>query len=68
MRTNGVRKDIIQFIRNYQKAHGYPPTHREIARGIGRSLSGLHYVLAGMVLDGLVAKDDRIPRSIRVLR
>lgn len=48
MTVNGKRsiqleKDIVDFVNRYKEEHGYPPTIRDICKGVGRSSTSTIY-------------------------
>lgn len=56
-----------QFIQAFTKAHGYPPTVREIGAAIGQSsTSSTHHTLRSLVRKGYIEKVEGSPRTIRV--
>ena len=64
-----VRKQILSYIVSYLTEHGYAPTVREIATGVGlKSNSSVHSHLLRMFNDGMLETDAGIgaPRAIRV--
>lgn len=64
-----TRKSIVQFIIEYIKEHGYSPSVREIAEGVGlKSTSSLHAHLTRLFRSGSLETDTEScsPRSIRV--
>lgn len=64
------RQEILDFIVSYIKQHGYPPTIREIGRGVNlRSTSTVHSHMQKMIASGVIETDDELitPRAIRVV-
>ena len=64
-----VRKDILEYIESYITAHGYVPTVREIAEGVGlKSNSSVQSHLLRMFDEGMLETDAEAgsPRAIRV--
>ena len=64
-----VRKEILAYIISYITEHGYAPTVREIATGVGlKSTSSVQSHLAKMFDEGMLETDAGIgaPRAIRV--
>ena len=58
----------LQFVREFSCVHGFGPTIREIAEGVGlRSTSTVVGYLDRMTRDGLITSIPSIPRSIRVV-
>lgn len=67
-KANRRQQDILDAIRTYTEAHGWPPSRRDIAEMIGvRSSSGVHEHLKRMERDGLVALAPHQQRGIRIL-
>ncbi|KZS45723.1 hypothetical protein AWU65_07250 [Paenibacillus glucanolyticus] len=59
--------EVLNFIKFYVNKHGYPPTVREIAKGINcRSTSTAHNMLERLVLRGAIEKGES-PRAIKVV-
>lgn len=67
-RERGIRTRVAikKFIADYAMEHHYPPTRREIAEGVGRTLSVVQFHLEVLRADGEVTYSDRVPRSIVV--
>ena len=64
----GRTAQILQFVREYSCTHGFGPTIREIAEGVGlRSTSTVADYLDRMTRDGLITSLPSTPRSIRVV-
>ena len=64
-----VRKHILEYIVSYITEHGYAPTVREIAAGVGlKSNSSVHRHLLRMFDEGMLETDAEAgsPRAIRV--
>ncbi|KZS47763.1 hypothetical protein AWU65_18460 [Paenibacillus glucanolyticus] len=59
--------EVLNFIKFCVNKHGYPPTVREIAKGINcRSTSTAHNILERLVLRGAIEKGES-PRAIKVV-
>ena len=59
---------VLDFLQEYSKEHGFPPTMREIGEGIGLSnVSAVRGHLAALEKKGYISKDADKARSIRVL-
>lgn len=57
----------LNFIIDFTKERGYPPSVREVGKKIGVSSSStIHKFIRQCVDAGYVDLDERIPRSIRV--
>jgi repressor LexA len=60
---------ILDFLSDYQDKHGYSPSIREIGRHIGvDSTSLVDYYLNQLAEKGYIERDNRVSRSIRVLK
>jgi len=59
---------VLAFITSYTAEHGYPPTVRQIRAGTGMSSSSMvHYYLVKLEEEGLIEREWRSPRAIRLL-
>jgi repressor LexA len=62
------QREIFDFIRSYLKAHGYPPTVREIGKAVGlHSSSTVHAHLSKLESLGVLKRDPTKPRAMEVL-
>ena len=60
--------DVLNWIRLYWDRHGYAPSIREIALGVGlTSTSAAQHHVNRLDRDGLIARTEGIARSIRIL-
>jgi len=60
---------ILHFLEEYQEKHGYSPSIREIGKHIGvDSTSLVDYYLNQLNEKGFIERDNRVSRSIRVLK
>ena len=60
---------ILKFLSKYQGDHGYSPSIREIGKFIGvDSTSLVDYYLNQLVDKGYIERDNRVSRSIRILK
>lgn len=60
---------ILKFLSKYQGDHGYSPSIREIGKFIGvDSTSLVDYYLNQLVDKGYIERDNRVSRSIRLLK
>jgi SOS-response transcriptional repressor LexA len=46
----------VRFIQSYAEEHGYPPTMREVAEGIGVALSTSQWRVQRLIEDGHLAR------------
>jgi SOS-response transcriptional repressor LexA len=59
--------EVLNFIKFYVSKHGYPPTIREITKGINcNSTSTAHNIVENLALRGFIQKGDG-PRTIKVV-
>lgn len=59
---------VVSFIRQYTLRHGYPPTQRQIAKGVGlSSVSSIQYQLARLEDRGVLDRDVRAVRGLRLI-
>lgn len=68
---NGIaaRREIMRFIAEFIKVKGYPPTFREITAGAQLSSTSMtNYHLNVLVIDGYLSHDQKVSRSIRILK
>ena len=64
-RTSDKPEKILQFIRDFTRENGYPPSVREIGAAVGlRSTSTVHYQLARLREQGLLAGDAAKSRAV----
>lgn len=64
-----IRLQILRFICQYIKGHGYPPSVREIGSGVGlSSTSTVHHHIKIMLDTGMLETDAgyNSPRALRV--
>lgn len=62
-------RKIMEFLTKFQESNGYSPSIRQIGDSINvKSTSLVDYYLAQLQEMGLIEREDRISRSIRVLQ
>lgn len=62
---NSREEAILQFIRDYVRRHGYPPSIREIGKAVGlASTATVHVYLQSLEEKGFLARDPGKPRAI----
>lgn len=69
VRGERTRGEMLEFIRQYLYEHGYPPSRKEIADGVGlRSTSSVQSHIERMLADGMLETDDEkgSPRALRI--
>jgi repressor LexA len=59
---------IVDFIKQYSHEHGYPPTRREVATGVGKSTMTVQDHICRLADKGVLDLDKGVSRSIRLLR
>lgn len=65
---NSKAKEILEYIREDIKSLGYPPSVREICKGVGlKSTSSVHTYLTQLDEAGLITKTGLKTRAIRIL-
>jgi repressor LexA len=63
------QQEIFDYVKQYVRDHGYPPTVRDIGQAIGlASSSTVHAHLANLEKLGLLRRDPTKPRAIEVLK
>lgn len=63
------QKQCFDFIVAYKAKHGITPSYREIADAMGiKSLSGIHFIISGLVQRGVIIKRPRMARAIEIIR
>lgn len=60
--------EIFSFIKGFIETHGYPPTVREIGRGVHlKATSSVVYYLKNMKKCGMIDYVDASPRTITLI-
>lgn len=68
-RKTDIRDRILAFIVSHQEEHGYSPTMREVASGVGVSSSGcVHRHITEMKEAGILQDRERHDRLFSVHR
>lgn len=61
------QRSVLEFIDEYAREHGYPPSVRDICRGLGLSSSAtVHNHLRTLERKGYLTRDPSRPRAIEV--
>ena len=61
------QRQILEFIDFYAREHGYPPSVREIAKGVGLSSTATVHTHLGVLQDkGFLRRDSTKPRALEV--
>lgn len=67
-----LRQQIKQYIINYTDQHGYPPSLREMAQAVNRSIYVIYYHMERMTRGGDIVAEisdgRRKARSYRVIK
>lgn len=58
--------EVLRFIGEYRKAHGYPPSRREMTEKFGVSLHTAQRMLARLIEEGLLEVTPNIPRGVNI--
>lgn len=62
------QREVLEFIRDYIRTKGYPPSVRDIAAGCGlSSVSSAHAHLATLGNLGYLRRDESRPRALVLL-
>jgi len=61
-------KQIIAFISKYQKKNKYPPTYREIGKGMRLSMQQIFNIVKDLEVRGLISKSDDQIRKLVVVK
>ncbi len=65
--TEQVAEEVYQFIRAYKKAHGFPPSIRNIADHCLISRTNVIRYLDKLEKQELIRREPNIPRGITIL-
>ncbi len=66
-KREGIETKILEFIENFVAENGFPPSVREIGRGVGFSSSStVHTYIRKLVADGKLSQDSSKTRAIKV--
>lgn len=61
------QRKILEFIEEFTDENGYPPTVRDIGRGVGiKSTSVVSYNLKKLVQAGFLEREDKVSRGLRL--
>ncbi|MBI3287628.1 MAG: repressor LexA, partial [Chloroflexi bacterium] len=62
------QKEIVRFIEDFTRRHGYPPSIREIGQAVGiSSTSVVNYNLNILQREGFIRRDREVSRGIRLV-
>lgn len=66
-RPSKKQRELLEFIDNFIKSHGYGPSYREIMRDLNyKSVSTVAVHVDNLILKGWLKKRDRSARSLEV--
>jgi repressor LexA len=61
------QQEVLNFLGQYLREKGYPPTVREIGAHLGiRSPNGVAANLVALEKKGIIARDKNVARGIRI--
>jgi repressor LexA len=66
-KTAGRLDDVIEKIKEFSEAHGYPPSIRDLSEAIKVSHSAVVVWLRELQKQGRITREPRIPRSIKLV-
>ena len=68
-RNRTIKRQILEFIRRYNLAHGCSPSHREIMDAVGiRNISTVNYHLVDLRHHGFIDYENGVSRSVRIVQ
>jgi len=66
---NKREKEILKFIEKNVKKNGYPPSVREIGKGVGlKSTATVHTYLSALTKKGYIKKETQKGRTLKLLK
>jgi len=67
-RSTKKQKELLQFVDEFIKEHGYGPSYREVMNGMGyKSVSTVAIHIDGLITKGYLRKRDNSARSLEVV-
>ena len=67
-RSSKKQQQLLEFIDDFIKTHGYGPSYREIMSGLGyKSVSTVAVHVNGLLTKGYIRKRDNSARSIEIV-
>ena len=67
-RSSKKQQQLLEFIDDFVKQHGYGPSYREIMSGLGyKSVSIVAVHVNGLLAKGYIRKKDNSARSIEIV-
>lgn len=62
------QREVLEFIRDYIREKGYPPSVRDIGAGVNlASTSSVQAALDALIGAGYLRRDQRLPRALVLL-
>jgi repressor LexA len=67
-RSTKKQRELLQFVDEFIKEHGYGPSYREVMNGLGyKSVSTVAVHIDGLITKGYLRKRDNSARSLEVV-
>jgi len=67
-RSTKKQRELLQFVDEFIKEHGYGPSYREVMNGMGyKSVSTVAVHIDGLIAKGYLRKRDNSARSLEVV-
>lgn len=67
-RSTKKQQELLQFVDEFIKEHGYGPSYREVMNGLGyKSVSTVAVHIDGLITKGYLRKRDNSARSLEVV-
>jgi len=67
-RATKKQQELLQFVDDFIREHGYGPSYREIMNGLGyKSVSTVATHIEGLITKGFLHRRDNSPRSLEVV-
>ena len=63
-----IEKRILNFVIDYKKEHGKPPTRNELANGTGLDHISLELNMQSLSKKGFIIFSSNVSRSIQILK
>jgi repressor LexA len=63
------RAAVVEFVTSYWRDHGYAPSVREVAGGVGfHTASGAAYQIRILIAEGVLVRAPGVSRTLRVVQ
>lgn len=67
-RSSKKQQELLQYLDDFIREHGYGPSYREMMRGLGyKSVSTVAAHVDGLIARGYIRKKDNSARSIEII-